>query len=384
MATDWYVGIGGKARRIVKAYIGVNGKAREIVGGYVGIGGKAREFFGSGKIEFDMYTGFGETMVYNQYGLLKDYLLCMCPRTYNNLTREVVPFNKSFVRNDTVEGSQYPRATGAACTIDDDYAISVKRPSTTTSTTGTSFRYDNNLTRITGTSLTHHQYGSYVGFNRKAYLAFGSKSASGHSSRDYFKTIDVLSEDLVKGETITDSENYTMYPGACATTNYAMFFGMDFAKVIDKNGVCTTLTYNYLSGVDHKDDKIANTLDKNTVYVSGDQNKGDYVSINNNLVVNRFKVTDGPDVSRVASRKWFSSLRVRNTSLTDNGVILYYWGTDFVEQQMNFGNVVPREDNYYVHSSTYWPSVKAGVYLAASSTDNSNHYANMRLIVIKS
>lgn len=48
MAQDWYVGIGGKARRIVKAYIGVGGKAREIVSGYLGIGGKARKFWGGG------------------------------------------------------------------------------------------------------------------------------------------------------------------------------------------------------------------------------------------------------------------------------------------------------------------------------------------------
>lgn len=56
MAQDWYVGIGGKARRIVKAYIGVGGKARAITAGYVGVGGKARQFWSGGKVKF---KGFG-------------------------------------------------------------------------------------------------------------------------------------------------------------------------------------------------------------------------------------------------------------------------------------------------------------------------------------
>lgn len=64
MAQDWYVGIGGKARRIVKAYIGVGGKAREIVAGYVGVGGKARQFWGGGEAKYKGTTAANFRRIY--------------------------------------------------------------------------------------------------------------------------------------------------------------------------------------------------------------------------------------------------------------------------------------------------------------------------------
>ena len=42
---DMYVGINGKARKIIKAYVGVNGVARAITAGYAGVGGVARSIF---------------------------------------------------------------------------------------------------------------------------------------------------------------------------------------------------------------------------------------------------------------------------------------------------------------------------------------------------
>lgn len=45
MAEEMYVGINGKARKIVDAYIGVNGKARRITDIYAGINGVARQVF---------------------------------------------------------------------------------------------------------------------------------------------------------------------------------------------------------------------------------------------------------------------------------------------------------------------------------------------------
>lgn len=42
---DMYVGINGKARKIIKAYVGVNGVARAITAGYAGVGGVARNVF---------------------------------------------------------------------------------------------------------------------------------------------------------------------------------------------------------------------------------------------------------------------------------------------------------------------------------------------------
>lgn len=44
---DMYVGINGKARKIIKAYVGVNGVARAITAGYAGVGGVARNVFSS-------------------------------------------------------------------------------------------------------------------------------------------------------------------------------------------------------------------------------------------------------------------------------------------------------------------------------------------------
>lgn len=45
MAQEMYVGINGKARKIIKAYVGVNGVAREITAGYAGVGGVAKKVF---------------------------------------------------------------------------------------------------------------------------------------------------------------------------------------------------------------------------------------------------------------------------------------------------------------------------------------------------
>ena len=47
---DMYVGINGKARKIIKAYVGVNGVARAITAGYAGVGGVARSIFSGATI----------------------------------------------------------------------------------------------------------------------------------------------------------------------------------------------------------------------------------------------------------------------------------------------------------------------------------------------
>ena len=47
---DMYVGINGKARKIIKAYVGVNGIARAITAGYAGVGGVARSIFSGATI----------------------------------------------------------------------------------------------------------------------------------------------------------------------------------------------------------------------------------------------------------------------------------------------------------------------------------------------
>lgn len=47
MAQEMYVGVNGKARKIIKAYVGVNGVAREITAAYVGVSSKARQFYAS-------------------------------------------------------------------------------------------------------------------------------------------------------------------------------------------------------------------------------------------------------------------------------------------------------------------------------------------------
>ena len=45
MAEEMYVGINGKARKVVDAYIGVNGKAKRVTDIYAGINGVARRVF---------------------------------------------------------------------------------------------------------------------------------------------------------------------------------------------------------------------------------------------------------------------------------------------------------------------------------------------------
>ena len=52
MAEEWYIGVGGKARKITKAYIGVNNIAREITSGFIGVANKARQFWSGGGLRY--------------------------------------------------------------------------------------------------------------------------------------------------------------------------------------------------------------------------------------------------------------------------------------------------------------------------------------------
>lgn len=59
MATGWYIGVDGKARKVKAAYVGVGGKARKVKAGYVGVNGKARKFY-TGRLVLEhtlRYTG---------------------------------------------------------------------------------------------------------------------------------------------------------------------------------------------------------------------------------------------------------------------------------------------------------------------------------------
>lgn len=386
MAQDWYIGVGGKARRVVAAYIGVNGKARRITSGYFGIGGKARQFFSDGKIEFVKEIAIrGFDFNYEAPCPIRDYYLLLGPSSDTNVTREVIPIDRSYVVNDIVEGLQFPRSSGLSCSIDDDYAISVRRSSSTSSLLGTPFRYDNNLVRVNGdSSVNIHKYGGYTSANRKAYLGLGiSKYGSPNpsSSSGYLKTIDILSEDLVKTGTLTDNDHYDSSDdvGALSTTDYAVFIGYRFYKAIDKNDICTTVEADTFAGTSGPSYGILN----NVIYIYSSSFK--YKSLDNNLVFKTLSISNSIGVSKVSSKKWFSKLSARQSNTDD--AIFAYWDSNFVSQTLDFTDKVSYEEERRTLTSRYWPSAKVGMYMFATKRNESGisaEYKNGRIVIIQS
>ena len=207
MAQDWYVGIGGKASRIVKAYIGVGGKAREIVAGYVGVGGKARKFWGGGRVKYKgVYSGI--RLGYQNGGSNASYAIFMYFGAYSD-GYDVDVYNKSLVRSNGPENS------GRANFSDDcrlgTYAVFAGRREA----------------RLYNANLTISELNYSVSIrNGAGACSLGTSCAIGFGSAsndEYNSTVDFYSENLARTKG-TGSDGRSSL-GAASTTNHYIFAG---------------------------------------------------------------------------------------------------------------------------------------------------------------
>lgn len=73
MATGWYIGVDGKARKVKAAYVGVDGKARKVKAGYVGVDGKARKFYTGRLVLEHSLIHMGQEPIMSFYGHVLKY-----------------------------------------------------------------------------------------------------------------------------------------------------------------------------------------------------------------------------------------------------------------------------------------------------------------------
>ena len=366
MAEDFYIGVDGQARRVVSAYVGVDGVAREITGGYVGIDGVAKPFFSGGKIEYVTRSIIENSPwgYYQTFAPLQNYILCLCPTAYSNLTREVVPFDKNYVRNDDVEGPQFPR-TQMACSINEEYVIGTKKSSNTTDGVSYLYRYDNNLVRLSGSSINAHMGGgSCTGANGKAYFGLGFKYSSSSIKQN---NIQVVSTDLVITTWIYPNDSVPGYSGSESTKNYAIFVSGAYMLAIDSNDVLTSTSisyyyekyYSYCRAIYEKDIYCYN--------VRRDQ----YLVINDSLITNVIPYNASLislGSSYMGSRKRLCYFSTRQSSNSTNKLV--YSGPDLVLNQLDFGFKEDYDEEMVTLSAGYWPNAKVGLFTSGIYVDN--------------
>lgn len=211
MAQDWYIGIGGKARRVVAAYVGVGGKARAITAGYVGIGGKARQFWGSGRFEIGgLLTNKPRGTFYDGVGLTNHAIFFANNDSYADA------YDKNLVRSSLQNGSNETDAAGARagnyCVI--GYGI--------LDNDGHTYAYNDNLVKSTGPSFNNFYHtdmeGASAGNGSVAYIGFGRHSSSEAARVGRFDS------NLVY-KNINDGSDSRCDPSSLDFGQYAIFWG---------------------------------------------------------------------------------------------------------------------------------------------------------------
>lgn len=307
MATDWYIGIGGKARRVVAAYVGVGGKARRITSGYFGVGGKARQFWSDGGVlSYDKTSNSVPSMNYAYNVSLNDHLIKWIPSQNRKITTQydiAVAYDKNFIINQnitTIQTSANSNSIKNHCDIftrTGNYAIGMP-VLRNTSSYSTSYieAFDDNLTLNSVLSVTRKD-GSAASNSDCGYLAFGYRRYRG-SSGDQRSDITPVSKDLVIGNMIDSGGPKRFESAGISTDKYAIFIsgtywatgqgyqGVDGAECVDVNGIVTRLTSsNGFPAMDNYTVDVA-TMDNRTVYFTQSFLDNTY-SISENLVVTK-------------------------------------------------------------------------------------------------
>lgn len=219
MAQDWYVGIGGKARRITKAYIGVGGKAREIVAGYVGIGGKARQFWSGGKVKF---IGTVEKTRHTYYETTNTASYLLFGSYPSEDSPHIDAYNNNLVRSNCPDYKYGRGGMGAARA--GNYALFGGGHYSSGSHYDTVEVYDNNLTHTT-TSLVDGYYQTHgCSAGTTGIIGIG-KTASNSTSGSYSNDYNFFSSSLVRTTSTIGSDYKRRCPCTVSTGTYGIFAG---------------------------------------------------------------------------------------------------------------------------------------------------------------
>ncbi len=313
MAQDWYVGIGGKARRIVKAYIGVGGKAREIVAGYVGVGGKARQFY-SVKVK---YKGIYSTTRYAPYGAENGSYAIFLTDTS---PLETYAFNKSLVKSTVTNGITI--RPNAICRIDSYACFSGNRTgyALNASLVKTSFTLSKNRYSATGCSL-----------GTSGIIGYGHIGKDDSDDYQYAYDVDFFSNTFVRKtvegggiQTISSAINtssYAIFAGGAKTPQGGTAGGNSYWQTFDKNYTRREIHVTNFNRYDLK-----RALVNNTGVFGGGQS---YMSvlpevkaINNNLTISSLS-------NLTYSNSLYCSTYIKNYAIymdrrTDNTIVDVY------------------------------------------------------------
>ena len=253
MATDWYIGIGGKARRVVKAYIGVNGKAREITDGYIGIGGKARRFWEN--IGDLVYKEVSWPRYGVKYGIaLNNHIIWGAEdpagRDNDRDGLYFVAYDKNFTWSEIGQFGSYNDIAQYGFRVGNYAAFtgSEKRGQVSGSNTVHFFTDD----FVHSTNESGYMGGvSCASLNGNGYKAFGYNG----NSRSFYSGIKKYTKDLVYSAITVSGSYKKLQASGVSNENYAMFIGgytenvrSDATKditYIDKNDVVNHTSLNY-------------------------------------------------------------------------------------------------------------------------------------------
>lgn len=301
MATDWYVGIGGKARRIVKAYIGVNGKAREITDGYIGIGGKARRFWEN--IGDLVYKEVSWPRYGVKYGIaLNNHIIWGAedPAGRDNYMDGLyfVAYDKNFTWSKIGQFGSYNNIAQYGFRVGNYAAFTGAYRSGRVSGSNTiHFFTDDFVHSIMGGGYLTDP--SCIGFNGNGYKAFGYNG----DSDDFYSRIYIYSPDLVlRTLTVSGSYKKRMATGV-SNDNYATFIGGTSDKTSNRNGT-TDITYidkndviNHTNLITKAKANAPAVYFNKSVYVFASDLNVDVIS--NDMVVSKITVSNSINFSRV-------------------------------------------------------------------------------------
>ena len=376
MAQDWYIGIGGKARRVVAAYVGVGGKARRITSGYFGVGGKARQFWSDGSIvEFDKTVSWPRDAhsigVPNSSHII--WGLKNRDSAYN--ASKYIAYDKNFVfktvsqYTNPIEWGGDPLQPTKWASLANKYAIfhETDMDNDNSGSVGM-YIYDNNLVDVGNISIPTHLTGKASVCGSTVYIGFGSQG--GTLENDSVNYIDCMTSDLVLQNKITVSNGRRSNVCSASTNKYAMFLGGTGGPMsssthkytafscVDVNGTLKDLTLPKGIGKN----SYAFTMDKRTVYYFNNSDRILY-SVNENLA---FSSVGNTSTTKMGS--------YRNTIATDNHII-YFAGEQIYSTDKNLVTVqIDRPDDKTGGSwgAGYWQ--KRAMFNATSRSESSGNY----------
>lgn len=218
MAQEWYIGAGGKARKITKAYIGVNNIAREIISGFIGVANKARKFWNGsyGPLAFKGLASKPRHK-YESNVPMDKYVVFAGYSGGSNEIAEADAYDANLVRSNCSNSNGRPRGRMGAGRAG-GYALFGGGENPRSDSVEV-YRGDNLVHSTTTLSQTVEPYGTSVGSD--AVIGFGFLG-----SHEASYVVDFFSSALVRSSlTLSSISHDIVNRGAISTGTYAIFAG---------------------------------------------------------------------------------------------------------------------------------------------------------------